>query len=667
MDTVAALQVAAADNSPPLGTFDILAALVAVDAIGDWEWVQLETTPLVAAEGHRFRDPDTTPYGRWHNVPLTTDATRALFVAREIAETYRLVPLPPGVLALGLVWQPQWGAARALLEESTADHEQLLQLIQDSVLGTTLESLSTLVITEAGATDRRMPGTLRRAFRSEFGDVAAAAALLSDAGTSRPYAIVTTAGVMSELISRDPPAWDQAAAEGGISLDAYRANLRWICSRPSETTSVDESELDAALPGVRLSSQLAAALDAVERIAELLAGSEEPNPLGLLPAVLLSVAGADARVGLTEQARVAFRDALSRRFYGALVSDLDGLVAEPPSARPPETGDAQTATADEDTSRATAFGFNLGTFLGAFAVSLLGGIPWAIALVVAWIVRMAASRARKKGRRVQRVLPAVSVAALIAAVGLAATASADFGEQRNAVRALEAGRARLERGDLVAAMRNFAGAALFENQSVRIRVMNACVVWELGFRDQAVLEAQDALNLGYRPGEASHYLGRSCFLDAAEFRGLGFMRPKASSPPWLIYPRPWANDVVGQKYLQIAHEAKDRRPADTFVALACLADRYDLRSLAGFMLTMGLNLNERLGAKPTPFAPIRRCLGNPPVKGAYTYVHIAQRNAYLFFPNDFRERIPTPRRAEPPSGRCWARFPLGGPCNRLRR
>jgi hypothetical protein len=151
-DVVAALRLAATRRAGrPVGTFDLLAALVAVDSVGAWETVQLRTT-FVAPDGRdgaEDDDPDETG-GSWSNVPLTRGATDALAIAAEIADAYRMRPLPPGVLALGLVWRSDVGAARALLEEAEIDQAELIGLIQDELLDVRLEGLESAVVHRAG-------------------------------------------------------------------------------------------------------------------------------------------------------------------------------------------------------------------------------------------------------------------------------------------------------------------------------------------------------------------------------------------------------------------------------------------------------------------------------------------------------------------------------------
>jgi hypothetical protein len=62
-------------------------------------------------------------------------------MAAHIARTYDLLPMPTGVLALGLVLNGQAGAALALLEDSELEHGELVELLQEELLDTELEAL----------------------------------------------------------------------------------------------------------------------------------------------------------------------------------------------------------------------------------------------------------------------------------------------------------------------------------------------------------------------------------------------------------------------------------------------------------------------------------------------------------------------------------------------
>jgi hypothetical protein len=474
----------------------------------------------------------------------------------------------------------------------------------------------------------------------------------------RTYALLTTAAVMLTLISTDRLRWVQAANRVGISLDAYEASLHWASAHPMETIAAQETQLDAALPGIRLTAELSKAAAATERIAALLAGTETPRVAGILAAVCLTVTGADARGGLAGPARLALREVILQDIHGALVPNLDALVAAMPSEQTPPPA-APPATRRQ-ASRAETAGFNVGTFIGAFIVAVLGGASWSAALLFAWLVRTVAARARRKQRsQSQRPLHAVAAAALIAAIVLGVTAGTGFTDERQAAQRLGTAREAIARGDLVHASPELGRAGLLENQSVHIRILASCADWALGFKDHATLEAQLALNLGYRPGEATHYQGRGCFLDTPDFHGVTFM--KVSKLKWAILPRPDVRDALGRRYYEIAEQQRSSRSTETFVALGCLADRYDFRSLAAFMFTVGLNGNLRLGAGPTPFPEIRGCLRS--CASRYKFFTEPQTRAEVFVPTDMATRIPSPSRPHPPTNACWAKFPSSGPCN----
>ena len=93
IDAHGAMEVAASRRGRrPLATFDILAAIVAMDAVGSWQTVLLRTTFVTADDALRFPDHDAQPDGVWRHVPLTGDATRAVAMAAQIAEDYDLRP-----------------------------------------------------------------------------------------------------------------------------------------------------------------------------------------------------------------------------------------------------------------------------------------------------------------------------------------------------------------------------------------------------------------------------------------------------------------------------------------------------------------------------------------------------------------------------------------------
>lgn len=144
--SVEILELAAASRGDTLlGTFEILVAAIALDSVGAWETVQLRATFVRADERERYHDHSALGARAWRDVPLTATAASALEFAAQISADFAFAEIPPGVLALGLIRDPQSGAARALLEEAEVDHAELAGLIQDEVLDVGLEGLAVSV------------------------------------------------------------------------------------------------------------------------------------------------------------------------------------------------------------------------------------------------------------------------------------------------------------------------------------------------------------------------------------------------------------------------------------------------------------------------------------------------------------------------------------------
>ncbi len=474
------------------------------------------------------------------------------------------------------------------------------------------------------------------------------------------YLSLTTADVMLGILVADRGHWARIGDRAGVSIEGYEVNLRWAVTHPSEAAESRELEIDRDLRGARLSTLLASGVEAAERIALQLAGSERPDAAAIFPAVLLSLPAADAATGLSESARASLRRAALLELHGADVVDFAGFLADEakgPQGQPLEDPPPSSKTQHQFGDAAERLGFNLGTFLGAFVVSLLGGLPFSAALLLGWVVRTVAVRTRRN-RGASAIAP-IAVLGLIAAIALAATAAFNFSEDRQAVAKLREAKTAIDEGHLVSAMRNLGSAGLLEDESVSIRVLGSCVDWDLGFRDYALFEAQVALNLGYGPEEETHYLGRGCFLDAPDFHGVDFVKMPYSG--WFIYPLPDKDDAAGQRYLEIAENEATPRFGDRFTALACLANRYDMRSLAAAQFTIGLNSSLRLGEGETPFRAIKNCLRSKSFGRWYVFRTNPQTQVEEFHPVNALTRIPSPQRHVPPDV-CWARFPVGGPC-----
>jgi hypothetical protein len=139
----AALRLAASRRRPDgnLTTCLVLDTVARVDGISPWWRIWLETgepDALGLADA-----PDTVDRGvagRWEGVPLSGDMASAMATLQMLSERYKLVPVSPGVLALALVADPFSGAARELCANGLP-HADLLELMQDSLVGTTLQGL----------------------------------------------------------------------------------------------------------------------------------------------------------------------------------------------------------------------------------------------------------------------------------------------------------------------------------------------------------------------------------------------------------------------------------------------------------------------------------------------------------------------------------------------
>jgi hypothetical protein len=158
---VAAFRLAARERPPglPLATSRILAALSRVDIANDWQHISLytgdplrtglgevhdepyRTAPASPAAGwsDEVHAPDSLP--TWEGVPISERLVAALALVGRICDAYRLGPAPSGAMVLALVADPENGAARTLLRSGSITHGELLDLIQDDLLGTRLDGL----------------------------------------------------------------------------------------------------------------------------------------------------------------------------------------------------------------------------------------------------------------------------------------------------------------------------------------------------------------------------------------------------------------------------------------------------------------------------------------------------------------------------------------------
>jgi hypothetical protein len=148
----AGLRLAASERPPhaPLDTRAALHGLMRADTAGEWERIWLHTGGLDGVAGSKATDPDAEPGGLWENVPVTGSLAEALDCAERIAGQYRLRPLSPGVVALGLIADPRAAASCALLEGTRLSRRELVDLVQDTLLGGALEGIEALLGADPG-------------------------------------------------------------------------------------------------------------------------------------------------------------------------------------------------------------------------------------------------------------------------------------------------------------------------------------------------------------------------------------------------------------------------------------------------------------------------------------------------------------------------------------
>jgi hypothetical protein len=179
LTVVNALEIAAARrDGRPMGTLDILLGILSVDLTWGWESVQIEASFVTQDDVERFADPQSQPDGHWHNVPLSATATKALQTAAEVTSQYKLLPMPGGALALGLLADPRSAASAALLANTSTSHERLLTSIQENVLDTTLEGLD-LAVEAGGRKEAFGPSAWSTGRTGASGDVGGAALALA--------------------------------------------------------------------------------------------------------------------------------------------------------------------------------------------------------------------------------------------------------------------------------------------------------------------------------------------------------------------------------------------------------------------------------------------------------------------------------------------------------
>lgn len=137
-----------ARDGGPVSTFDLLVALLEIDPDIGWQRVQLQTNFIDEGDREYFDDPEPGYAGASFDVMLSGTAVKSLAKAVEIADNFDLTPIPPAVIAIGLLHQDRSAAARALTEDSESSAEDVAFVISDEVLGTNLGGLQLAVAPE---------------------------------------------------------------------------------------------------------------------------------------------------------------------------------------------------------------------------------------------------------------------------------------------------------------------------------------------------------------------------------------------------------------------------------------------------------------------------------------------------------------------------------------
>jgi hypothetical protein len=178
-DTVgAALNLASREVGPGrlLNTGLLMSALERADTSGRWDRVWLATGRADAGALASLADPDDEPRlvapagARWAGMRLSPALAASVALLREMVNDYDMEPVQPGAVALALVSEPTSAVVTTLLEGGELSYSELLDMVQDELLGTRLQDF------EAGIAERwRLIGSqperaVQRATRAAVAD-----------------------------------------------------------------------------------------------------------------------------------------------------------------------------------------------------------------------------------------------------------------------------------------------------------------------------------------------------------------------------------------------------------------------------------------------------------------------------------------------------------------
>ncbi|AZP22505.1 hypothetical protein EJC51_44400 [Streptomyces aquilus] len=127
-----------------LSTQDLLVALMQTDGAAEWDRIWLHTRPVEHLRNHPLPDPPTAKPLTRHGHLMTAACAESLRRAERIARHCGM-PLTSGAVTLALVSHPGSAAARALGVGSVIAETELLDLVQECVLGFRIENLAQLL------------------------------------------------------------------------------------------------------------------------------------------------------------------------------------------------------------------------------------------------------------------------------------------------------------------------------------------------------------------------------------------------------------------------------------------------------------------------------------------------------------------------------------------
>jgi hypothetical protein len=116
-----------------VGTADLLRALADVDALGRWDRILLHE---VTADG--LVDPAADYHIECNGTMINRTCEQAIAVAVRIGRRGGFLPLPPGVLVLGLIAVPNSAAASLLGIDSPERYRAMWSLVSSELLGSTM-------------------------------------------------------------------------------------------------------------------------------------------------------------------------------------------------------------------------------------------------------------------------------------------------------------------------------------------------------------------------------------------------------------------------------------------------------------------------------------------------------------------------------------------------